>query len=123
MKNEMKNIAKGLIIGVALMITATVLAAWSEPTQPPTGGNPEAPLNVGNVSQTKGGNLVVNANNQGVNGLLVPFGNVLIGTANFPANLKLNVGSGIGATLYCDQNGRNCFTAANLCQKVPNLCQ
>src|SRR3989344_2163080 len=112
MKNELKGIGKGLLIGLILAVGVSVFAAWSEPTSAPTAGNADAPINVSNSTQTKGGNLVVNNNNQGVNGLIVPFGNVLIGISTYPSNLKLNVGSGIGATQYCDNTGANCFKSA-----------
>jgi len=121
--NEWNGIAKGIIVGVLLVAGVTVLAAWSEPTQNPTGGNPEPPINVSNTRQIKGGALELNANNVSANALMVSFGNVLIGTNDYPAGLKLNVGSGVGATKYCDSTGANCFTAANLCAKVPNLCR
>ncbi|MDO8672525.1 MAG: hypothetical protein Q7O66_14005 [Dehalococcoidia bacterium] len=122
MKNEIKNILKGVAVGAVLMVGATVFAAWNEPSQNPTGGNPEPPINVSDTGQVKGGNLVVNNSNEYENGLIVRFGNLLVGTTNAPAGLKLNVGSGVGATKYCDSDGANCFTAANLCAKVPNLC-
>ncbi|HEY4518060.1 MAG TPA: hypothetical protein VJG48_00360 [Candidatus Paceibacterota bacterium] len=122
--NEWSGIAKGIILGVILVAGVTALAAWNEPTQNPTGGNPEPPINTSNTGQIKGGNLTVNANNQAANGLLVPFGNVLIGATNFPAGLKLNVDSGVGATKFCENtNGGKCFTVADLCAKVANLCQ
>ncbi|HEY4483228.1 MAG TPA: hypothetical protein VI953_03590 [Candidatus Paceibacterota bacterium] len=121
--NEWGGIAKGIILGVILVAGVTALAAWNEPSQNPTGGNPEPPINVSDTGQTKGGNLVVNNSNKYENGLLVRFGNLLVGTTEAPAGLKLNVGSGVGATKYCDSTGANCFTAANLCAKVPDLCQ
>ena len=105
MKTETKSILKGLILGAVLMVSATVLASWSEPSQAPTGGNAEAPINVGNASQVKGGNLVVNGNNQSANGLIVPFGNVLV------------------KDKICDNSGTKCFTVDNLCQQVRSLCQ
>ncbi|HEY4493379.1 MAG TPA: hypothetical protein VJB98_02065 [Candidatus Paceibacterota bacterium] len=122
MSKETKNILKGVVIGGVLMISATVMAAWSEPTQAPTGGNPEAPINVSNASQTKGGNLVVNSNNQSLNGLLVPFGNVVVGDMSPEAALKLDVEGKAGATQFCNDSGTQCFTVATLCLKVNQLC-
>lgn len=125
MKNT-KDLLKGLAVGVALAIGATVLASWSEPTQNPTGGNPEPPLNVSNLGQTKGGNLVVNGSNQYQNGLLVPYGALVVGDANpstAPGQLKLDVAGKTGSELFCNLAGSKCFSVNNLCQKVPNLCQ
>ena len=121
--NEWRGIAKGLVVGIVLAAGATVMAAWSEPTSAPTGGNPEAPLNVSNASQTKGGNLVVNSNNQALNGFLVPFGNVVIGDSTPEAVLKLDVEGKVGATHYCGEFGGNCFRPGDLCTKVPGLCK
>ena len=94
-KINLIDITKGIAIGVALTLSVSVFAAWSEPSQAPTGGNVEAPINVSNASQKKGGNLVLNANNQGANGLVVPFGNVLIGSGLPINNAKLDVAGAI----------------------------
>ncbi|HEY9582732.1 MAG TPA: hypothetical protein VJK09_00245 [Candidatus Paceibacterota bacterium] len=103
--NEWKGILKGLVVGAVLMVSATAIAAWSEPSSAPTGGNADAPINVSNTSQIKGGNLVVNSNNQSANGLIVPFGNVLV------------------KDKICNNSGTKCFTVENLCQQVRSLCQ
>jgi len=60
--------------------------------KPPPGGNVPAPLNVGPTGQTKDANLVLNLLNVSANGLLVPFGNVGIGTANPQSRLQVDNG-------------------------------
>lgn len=121
--NEWSGIAKGIIVGVLLIAGVTVLAAWNEPTQNPTGGNPEPPINTSNTGQIKGGNLVINANNQFQNGLLVPFGALVVGESNPAAALKVDVGGKTGSEQFCNGTGTKCFTVDNLCAKVANLCQ
>lgn len=49
-----------VIIGTFALSALVALAAWSDPSSPPTSGNPSAPLNVGSSEQTKNGNLKVN---------------------------------------------------------------
>ncbi len=125
MKQEWKGIAKGLVLGLALAASVGAMAAWNEPTQAPTAGNPDAPLNVSNTGQSKGGNLVVNGNNQYQNALLAPFGAVVVGDATpetAPGQLKVDVEGKIGGTQYCNENGTQCFTVANLCSHVAGLC-
>ncbi|OHB17444.1 MAG: hypothetical protein A2749_01485 [Parcubacteria group bacterium RIFCSPHIGHO2_01_FULL_45_26] len=125
-KQDFTKILSGVAIGVMLAMSVSVFAVWNEPTQPPTGGNPSGPINTSNAGQSKGGNIVVNANNQYQNGFLVPFGAMVVGdatpeTAN--GQLKLDVEGKAGAIKFCDENGTQCFTVASLCSKIPNLCQ
>jgi len=121
-RTDLKNICKGLIVGLVLAVGVGVLGAWSEPTTAPPSGNPEAPINVSNSGQSKGGNLLVNANNQFLNGFLVPFGNVVIGDSSPEAGLKLDVEGKTGATQFCNENGTKCFTVDKLCTKISGLC-
>ncbi|MEK7128902.1 MAG: hypothetical protein AAB858_00980, partial [Patescibacteria group bacterium] len=74
------NIFAFLLLGAFLVATSSVSALWQGPTQTPPGGNVSAPVNVGNNAQIKEGNLTLNASNTYLNGLLVPYGNVGIGT-------------------------------------------
>lgn len=120
---DWKDIAKGIVIGAVLMIGATVLASWSEPTAAPTGGNADAPLNVSNTGQTKAGNLVVNNNGDFANGLLVPYGALVVGDPTPTAGLKIDVSGKTGSDLFCNGTGTKCFNVDTLCQKVANLCQ
>lgn len=84
-KNPMSlGIVSVLAIIIALASTAglsSTYAAWSEPSQAPTGGNADAPINVGTTMQTKGGifrvqeNYIQAFNNNGTGGLLNYNGN------------------------------------------------
>ncbi len=125
-REDLKKVALGIVVGVALAGGASVLAVWNEPTSAPTGGNPAAPLHVGNTGQSKGGNIVVNANNQYQNGLLVSFGALVVGDSSpetGSGQLKLDVEGKTGSTQFCDASGTQCFTVADLCSKVASLCQ
>jgi len=93
-KKELKNIFNAVqILAIAFVLSmgmSLVYAMWSSPTQAPTGGNTPTPINVGNTTQLKSGNLVL------MNGLLVPGGDVGIGT-NSPTQ-KLDVRGHIRST-------------------------
>ncbi len=125
-KQELKDILKGVALGVVLAVTGSVMAAWSEPTQAPTGGNADAPINVSNTGQTKGGNLVVNNNNQNANGLIVPFGAIVAGNVVPAVGLKIHVVGKTGSDQFCNTKegaNRKCVTLEDLCQKLgPNVC-
>ena len=49
----------GLVVAFIIIAPLVALAAWSEPTQAPTGGNPDAPINTGTQNQNKNGGLSV----------------------------------------------------------------
>ena len=78
-----------LLLGAFLVAASSVSALWQGPTQSPPGGNVAAPINVGNNSQIKEGNLTLNVSNSFLNGLLVPYGNVGIGTINPQGKLEI----------------------------------
>ena len=61
----------------SLFLTGFIVFAWTEPSQTPPNGNVPAPLNVGDNSQTKTGNLNI-------------MGNLGIGTDNPQAKLEVN---------------------------------
>ena len=84
-----KSIA--LILGVLAMsiLVGYFVLAWTEPTAPPPGGNVPAPLNVGNVGQTKAGGLILNTGGAST-GLIVRYGNVGIGTTGPAQKLDIN---------------------------------
>lgn len=86
--------------------------AWTGPTTPPPGGNSTAPVNVSENGQIKDGGLLVGfsaaldkinpATGMSYSGLLVPHGNVGIGTVSPVA--KLDVAGGVrvgGDTTSC----------------------
>ena len=79
MPNNIKTFA---FLAILLLGASYASALWQGPTQTPPGGNVAAPLNIGNNAQIKEGNLTLNAANSFLNGLLVPFGKVGIGTTN-----------------------------------------
>jgi len=81
---------------LSALVATTIVLAWTEPSQAPTGGNAPAPLNVSSASQYKSGAL-------GIGGLLRGYsyaifdGNVGIGPAR--PGYKLDVqGGGIRAS-------------------------
>lgn len=115
MKNKLKAIARktsflagavivGIVIGISLQFA---LAAWSEPpagTTPPD-GNVGAPINTSNFGQSKSGNLMLNQNGTYANGLLVPNGNVGIGTMTPAHKLHvINSANSIGAGVFYDSS-------------------
>jgi hypothetical protein len=80
-------------------------AAWSNPTATPPGGNIDVPVNVGNNSQTKQGNLILNSPSSGLpyaTGLVVANGNVGIGTASPTEKLQIGSTAGLDTTLRID---------------------
>lgn len=70
-----------------------LVLAWTEPTQSPPAGNVSAPLNVGNIGQSKVGGLVLNTGNA-TTGLVVAYGNVGIG--KLIPSYKLDVNGMVG---------------------------
>lgn len=91
-----RNIKTFALLAILLFGASYAQAIWQGPSQTPPGGNIAAPLNIGNNAQIKEGNLTLNAANTYLNGLLVPYGNVGIGTSN-PAQ-KLSVAGTIEST-------------------------
>lgn len=79
-----------LIAGVISMSLAGayLTIAFTGPTQAPPGGNVPAPLNVGPLSQSKIGSLILNTGGAGA-GLIVQHGNVGIGTTEPTARLHI----------------------------------
>ena len=49
----------GAVIALIIIAPLVALAAWSEPSQAPTGGNPDPPINTGSSNQVKNGGLSV----------------------------------------------------------------
>ncbi len=94
-----------IYLGIAVASTllgitiGAVHAAWFEPTSPPPGGNIDAPLNIGRLSQTKAGGLVL-----GISG---PPGSLVAITG-------IGIGSGIRAT-YRNMGPDGCSAASFAC--------
>ncbi|MBP9751845.1 MAG: hypothetical protein KBD19_03230 [Candidatus Moranbacteria bacterium] len=80
-----KIVSLGLILGLGLQLAE----AWTAPSALPPGGNVSGPVTVGDVGQSKAGNLALNTSGIYANGLLVPNGNVGIGTV--APNKKLHI--------------------------------
>ncbi len=80
----------GLIVGLSLQF----VQAWTEPAGLAPTGNVGAPINIGGNYQWKTGPLMLNTDGIWPNGLIVPNGNVSIGTAT-PGAYKLEI---IGGT-------------------------
>lgn len=120
-RQKIIDISKGLLAGVLLAGGLTAIAAWSEPSSAPTSGNIDAPINVSNTGQSKGGNLVVNANNQSSAGLLVPFGTLIVGDSNPNFNLKVDVKGDTGSDRFCNGDRTKCFSVTELCQKFSQI--
>ena len=82
-----------LLLGAFLVATSSVSALWQGPTQSPPGGNVAVPVNIGNNAQIKEGNLTLNASNSFLNGLLVPYGKVGVGTTTITGNVTIISGN------------------------------
>ena len=104
--------SRALLVSLAIFFSAGVQVFAQSFTEPssatiPPNNNVDAPLDVGASAQSKTAGLVLNTGGAS-NGLLVPYGNVGIGTLT-PAT-TLNVIGKVGALAYCDENGNNCTT-------------
>ena len=76
-----------LTLGLSISL-GSLLAAWTAPASTPPEGNIAAPINTSTTGQAKQGGLILNTGGS-VNGLIVQFGNVGIGTTNPQAALDV----------------------------------
>ena len=53
---------KIVVIGSILAVSVSYASTWVAPSTTPTGGNPDAPINVGSTGQIKAGGLTVGTN-------------------------------------------------------------
>ena len=81
----------GLGIPLVALLSFTLVAAWTDPTEAPPNGNVAAPINVGSTAQVKNGGLGVNT--------LTVFGNSLFGGST-GSNAYLNFGATGGSSGY-----------------------
>jgi hypothetical protein len=112
------NLSKTIALAVGVLATVFLIGyfvfAWTEPTQPPPGGNVPAPINVGNDTQYKSGALGIGGlfQTDGETHLAITDGDVGIGTTAPGAKLevagqiKITGGSpGTGKVLTSDASG------------------
>ena len=85
-------------IPLVALLSFTLVAAWTDPTEAPPNGNVAAPINVGSTAQVKNGGLGVNT--------LTVFGNSLFG-GGAGSNAYMNFGeiSGSGGYGIRDNDG------------------
>lgn len=83
----LRVISLGLVVGVSIQF----VQAWTAPSSTPPAGNVSGPITVGDVGQIKTGNLALNTSGLYANALLIPSGNVGIGTTN--PTYRLSVGA------------------------------
>lgn len=89
-----------IIIGLALAASISFAAGtWSNPTANPTGGNTEAPINVGGSAQYKSGAL-------GIGGVLSAYSTSnFTGLATFSGGIKIPTNASDGKVLTSDSSG------------------
>lgn len=89
----MQKIRYVVALGISLLalLSFTLVAAWTDPTEAPPNGNVAAPINVGSIAQVKNGGLGVNT--------LTVFGNSLFG-GSAGSNAYLNFGDTSGDSGY-----------------------
>lgn len=74
----LKVISLGLILGLGIQFAQ----AWTSPTAAPPNGNVSGPLTTSGIGQIKQGPLALNTDGVYANALLIPSGNVGIGTVS-----------------------------------------
>ena len=77
---EIGVLSIGFTLALVITIGLSISHAWTEPPTEAPGGNLGAPINTSNTPQSKIGSLSVNTGGAYANALLVPKGNVGIGT-------------------------------------------
>ena len=113
-KNILENVRIIVLAGILSLGVGVAFAGWTPAPSSAPDNNVEAPLNISSANQVKLGGLWVNALGAS-NGLVVPDGNVGIGTSGIPSgNIKLEVvgtvkiaggNPGVGKVLTSDANG------------------
>ena len=98
MKMFNKKAANLTILSASLFILTPLLAFaanWTPPMFAPPGGNVPAPVNAGDISQTRVGSLLISGTGNFLNAPLGYFGSVGIGTTNPVAKLDVAGGGNI----------------------------
>jgi len=114
MKKTFLNTFKIVVVGVLLAGGITYASTWVAPTSAPTGGNPDAPINIGPTGQIKLGGLTLGAGTGVSQAFTVLNGKSGFGFATIPSNLLADVNGSIGAKQYCDEKGLNCVPASDI---------
>lgn len=78
-----------LVLGIIVGVSVKMVDAWVEPNQMPPGGNIAAPINTGNIGQSKQGGLTLNIGGA-TYGLIIDKGLVGIGTTAPGEKLEVN---------------------------------
>jgi len=78
-----------MLFAFFVLVAIYTFAAWTPPSDVPPAGNVDPPINSGPVAQQKKGNLALNTDGSFANGLLVPSGNVGIGTLSPTSKLHV----------------------------------
>ncbi len=86
----LKVISLGLILGFGIQFAQ----AWTSPAAAPPGGNVSGPLTTSGIGQIKAGNLALNTDGIYANALLIPSGNVGIGTVSPLVELHVKATAG-----------------------------
>jgi hypothetical protein len=116
MKNITQSIIKYTIWAIIFTATSYAYAAWSEPTVPPPGGNPDTPINAGTGSQTKTGFLWTQGIGSNAGGYFATTIGVGVSSTTDPVTLGLTgvFGGKVGATEYCDNTGAECISVPEI---------
>jgi hypothetical protein len=100
-----------IIIVLVNLIVFGAVWAWTEPNNPPPGGNVAVPINTGNIYQEKLGGLWL-LNGLGVDNKLIVDGNVGIGTTNPGAKLHI-AGLSSDKAIRMGEYGTNGLSSTN----------
>lgn len=94
MTKQIISAIKIIVLALVLSFGFSYVYAWTAPTSQPPAGNVSAPINTGDNTQYKAGNLVLNDSvNPFTNGLIVRYGNMGIGTTAPGAKLEIKAGT------------------------------
>jgi len=91
-KTYAQLVSLGILVAIATFSLSARADVWSPPSVTPPGNNISTPINLSQNTQTKIGGMILNSGGA-TYGLLIPFGQVGIGT-NAPASL-LSVAGGV----------------------------